>query len=95
MASFTSASCSPPRRWRGSTTRHVGGAVAELETGVAPEVLVREEEDLAPPLRSTRSRASRSWRPSAQLKMARAFEEVQTAPPLRPTKALRAAAEFM
>ena len=97
MASFTSASCETAERAPRVDDSHVGGAEAELEAGVAAEVLVGEEEDLARPARTRpagltgRSPPS----PSAQLSTARAFEEVQTAPPLRPTKAFSAAAEFM
>ena len=69
---------------------HVGGAVAELEASVAAEVLVGEEEDLFAP-----DHLALRLSPSAQVSTARAFEEVHTAPPLRPTKAFSAAAEFM
>ena len=86
---MTSASASPPRRRRGFHDRHVVGAVAELEAGVAPEVLVGEEQDLVAPA------PSGAVAPRAQVSTARALDEVHTAPPLRPTNAFRAAEEFM
>ena len=46
VTAFTSVSSRPPRVRRGSQIGHVGGRVAELVAGVAPEVLVGEEEDL-------------------------------------------------
>ena len=68
--------------------RHVVGAVAELEAGVAAQVLVGEEQDLV-------AAGAPVAGPRAQVRTARALDEVQTTPPWRPTKALRAAEEFM
>ena len=62
---------------------HVVGAEAHVEAGVAPEVLVGEEEHLV------------AAGPSAHSSTARAFDDVQTAPPWRPTNAFSAAEEFM
>jgi hypothetical protein len=61
---------------------HVLVAVAHGQARVAAEVLVGEEQHLVALARAHSSTA-------------RAFVEVQTAPPLRPTNALRAAEEFM
>ena len=82
--SLTSRSLEAAQGQAGVPDPHVVGAVAELEAGVAPEVLVGEEEDAGRPAGSR-----------AQVSTARALDEVQTAPPWRPTKAFRAAAEFM
>ena len=79
---MTSRSSSPPSSNRGFHTRMSSLAVAHVEAGVAPEVLVGEEEHLRPLA-------------SAHSSTARAFDDVQTAPPCSPTKALSAADEFM
>ena len=65
---------------------HVRLVVAHLVAGVATEVLVGEEEHLdraGSPLANAHSRT------------ARAFDDVQTAPPCSPTNAFSAADEFM
>lgn len=58
------------------------------DCGVAPEVLVREEEDLA---RAVDAAGLVEGHSSA----VRALEDVQIVPPCRPVKALIAAEEFM
>ena len=68
---------------RGSQTTISSPANAQVERGVAAEVLVGEEEDALARAR-TPTRAT-----------ARAFDEVQTMPPSRPQNAFRLAAEFM
>ena len=62
---------------------HVVGAVAELEAGVATEVLVGEEEDRVTPLEGPGRARPGHW------------TRCRPAPPWRPTKAFSAAAEFM
>ena len=86
---MTSDSSRPPNSARGFHTRHVTGPEAELEPGVAAQVLVGEEQHLvAPGLAPVAG-------PSAHSSTARAFDDVHTEPPWRPTNALSAAEEFM
>ena len=82
VASLTSASSRPPRSRLGFHTRMSAAPKPSWRAVLRPRCWSGKKSSL-----SARSRA--------QDTTARAFDDVHTAPPLRPTKALRAAEEFM
>ena len=84
VADLRVASSRPPCVEAGVPHRHVVGAVAELEAGVAAEVLVGEEQDLV-----AAGAGPGSSGPRAQVSTARALDEVHTTPPWRADERLQ------
>ena len=89
--SLMSASVEAAELLAGVPHPHVVLGEADGVAGVAAEVLVGEEQHLRPPAPVS----AKSPSESAHSSTARALVEVHTAPPCSPTKAFRAAEEFM